>query len=362
MPHPIAVVKSAEIRRSIEWRFDLDIRRVPRWTRGLAVACVACHAPPCDAVSPGVTQSCAIPGWTDRDIDLRPPDRWDGVSPVPVLLALHGGGGDRTSAARVGCPGGDPASPGCLSVVAGNAGFAVVYADGTRSRVGNLRTWNAGGGADGWQCVSGRACAEGVDDLAYLDAVRAVVEGLLPVDGWYATGHSNGGAMAYRLACARSEVFRGIAPTGAGNQSATAPGCAPTAPVAILDLHGTADPCWAYGGGPAACLQTDGGAKIGVEATLTGTPDQPGWTTHLGCDGGTRVSPVPDRADDGMHTDEITYTGCRAPLVHLKTWGGGHTVPGGEPTASVRLVGPVTEDFLANERIVQFLLTVRTDD
>jgi polyhydroxybutyrate depolymerase len=246
-----------------------------------------------------------------------------------------------------------------LSVVAGTAGFAVVYADGTRSRIGNLRTWNAGGGVDGWQCVSGRACADGVDDLAYLDAVRAVVEGLLPVEGWYATGHSNGGAMAYRLACERSDVFRGIAATGAGNQAAASPGCAPTAPVAILDFHGTEDPCWAYAGGPAACLQTDGGDKVGVAATLTGAPGLPGWTTHLGCDGGTQVTPVPDRADDGMHTDEIAYTGCRAPLVHLKTWGGGHTVPGGDPLTSVQRVGPVTQDLLANERIVQFLLTLR---
>jgi polyhydroxybutyrate depolymerase len=202
-----------------------------------------------------------------------------------------------------------------------------------------------------------------VDDLAYLDAVRATVEGLVPVEGWYATGLSNGGAMSYRLACARAGTFRGIAPLGAGNQSAAFPGCAPTAPVAVLDFHGTADACWGYETGTLACAQRDGGKKIGARASLEGgEAGLTGWATHLGCSreaGGfaTTRQPLADRADDGLRSEEIRYEGCAAPLVHVVTHGGGHTVPGG--FAYLDVSGAVTTDFLASERIVAFFAGLR---
>ena len=39
------------------------------------------------------------------------------------------------------------------------------------------RTWNAVGGVGDFQCVSGRACAEGVDDIAYPVALGAAIAG-----------------------------------------------------------------------------------------------------------------------------------------------------------------------------------------
>ncbi len=327
----------------------------------------------CEKARPGQAVSCRVragaaapdPRWDDRAFDLVVPAGWDGTTPLPVILALHGGGGNRRSAERVTCPRGDTDDPGCLTSLATAAGFAVVRPDGTAGPL-KLRTWNAGGGENGWQCVSGRACARGVDDLAYLDAVRATVEGVLPVEGWYATGLSNGGAMSYRLACERAEVVRGIAVFGAGNQAAAFPGCAPAGPVAILDVHGTADACWGYATGTTACAQRDGGKKVGARATLEGGDGLTGWATHLGCaraPGGDFVTErvrLPDRAADGLWSEEVRYAGCVAPLMHVVTHGGGHTVPGGYSYLDV--AGAVTTDFLASERIVGFFSALRPKD
>jgi polyhydroxybutyrate depolymerase len=220
-----------------------------------------------------------------------------------------------------------------------------------------MRTWNAGGGRDGWQCTSGRACASGVDDIAYLDAVRAVVQARVPAESWFATGLSNGGAMSYRLACERAGVFRAIAPIGAGNQAAAFPGCAPEAPVALLHVHGTADPCWGYEGGSTACAQRDGLRKVGVRESIVGDAGIAGWATHLGCSGPVRETALPDTADDGMRSVERRHEGCAAPLVELVVEGGGHTVPDG--FRYLRRAGPVTRDLSGSRRIVAFFDEVR---
>ena len=177
-------------------------------------------------------------------------------------------------------------------------------------------------------------------------------------------GLSNGGAMSYRLACARAGVFRAIAPLGAGNQVAASPGCAPSAPVGVLDVHGTADACWGSETGTAACAQRDGRKKVGARTTLEGGDGLTGWASHLRCaraSNGAFVTErvaIPDPTADGLWSEEVRYQGCAAPLLHVVTHGGGHTVPGGYAYRDV--AGAVTTDFLASERIVGFFTALRT--
>jgi polyhydroxybutyrate depolymerase len=118
-----------------------------------------------------------------------------------------------------------------------------------------------------------------VDDLGYVDDLMKTLQELFPVDSQriYSVGISNGGAMSYRLACTRSEIFAGIASIGGGNQGAQVQGCTPSRPVAILEEHGTGDLCWPFEGGTGACVQRDGDQKVSVEESLVGTEEVPGW-------------------------------------------------------------------------------------
>ena len=319
-----------------------------------AVAISACAAAkprdcsPADA-KPGAVLTCEVPGFDRRPYDVHLPPDYDRARPVPVILAIHGGGGNAGGARRVTCPGGDVESPGCLHAMAVREGFAVVSPNGTSSRLlSRLRTWNAGGGAKGWKCVSGRACKDGVDDLAYFRALLADLARRVAVDARriYATGISNGGAMSHRLACQMSERIAAIAAVGGANQYATTVPCAPSRPVPVLQIHGTKDPCWHYEGGETACAQRDGTAMIAVEASMRI------WATINGCASAGRGEPL--ASEPGIETARISWTGCRAETTLIRVAGGGHVWPGGWPYFGEWMIGPMVGGWSANRVILDF--------
>lgn len=180
-------------------------------------------------VGAGDQVACVTPGWLDRAFDLHVPQGWDGSSPLPVVLLFHGGGANRGTSNPTTCPGGDRASPRCFVAQAGARGIAVIVPDGTGNRpLRGIRAWNAGG-APGWECVSGGACEAGIDDVGYVGDVLAEVGRTIPIDPRrrYATGISNGGAIAHRLGCELAPPLAAIAPVGGANQSPTPAAPAP---------------------------------------------------------------------------------------------------------------------------------------
>ena len=297
-----------------------------------------------------ISTTCTTPGEPGRPYEVHLPDAFDPNEPTPVMFVIHGGGGNSSAAIGGACPNGDRNSPRCLHQLALRKGWVVVSPSGTSSRaIAKLRTWNAGGGKDGWQCVSGRGCKDGVDDIAYFDALLNDLGAHMTIDEErvYATGLSNGGAMSHRLACERANVFAAIAPVGGGNQFETTADCAPSAPVAVLQIHGTADPCWTLDGGPGACLQRDGLKKQGIDVTVRN------WANRNGCGEEPVITDVPDKADDGMTTRHWKYEGCRAAVEYLRIENGGHTYPNGHQYLGEDRVGPATKDF-GSEVIIEF--------
>ncbi len=307
----------------------------------LAAGCNLDRAERCAGldVAAGDDLACVTPGWLDRAFDLHVPPGWDGTAPLPVIVLFHGGGASRGSSDRTTCPGGDRASPRCLVAQAEARGYAVIIPDGTGGRpLRGIRTWNAGG-APGWDCVSGAACQAGVDDLAYVSDMLAEVGRALPIDPHrrYATGISNGGALAHRLGCQLTPALAAIAPVSGANQFADTGGaCSPALPV--LQLHGTADPCWQFDGGTHACIGVDA-LKTSVAATLEG------WRVRNGCAATFVDTPVPDRdPTDGVTVVHRVWDGCAQATELYRLDGGGHTWPGGYQYLGVDEVGPVDRD------------------
>lgn len=295
---------------------------------------------------PGETVECAV---GERSYHAHLPA--SGAGPYPVVFAFHGGGGSGAGMNRSTCPDGDEADPGCLSAVADREGFVVVYPEGTGGRLfPDLRTWNAGGGVGDWQCVSGRACDEGVDDVAFFDAVLADLGRWTAVDPArvYATGMSNGAAMAWRLACERAEVLAAVAPVAGADQYGAAQGCAATTPVPVMQVHGTEDPCWPFDGGVAGCLQDDGKTKTGVEDSLARA------AARAGCGDEVVTEALPDLTDDGTTSRYERRQGCAAAVELLRIEGGGHTWPDGQAYLREKRIGRVEQDFPGNEAIWDF--------
>jgi polyhydroxybutyrate depolymerase len=302
-----------------------------------------------EAAKPGAVLTCDVPGFKGRPYDLYLPFDYAPSKPVAVILAIHGGGGNAQGAARTGCPGGDVASKDCLHAMAGREGVAVVYPNGTSSRLlARLRTWNAGGGEKGWQCVSGRACQDGVDDIAYFRALLEDLARRVAVDPRriYATGLSNGGAMSHRLACQLGDRIAAIAAFGGANQYATTKPCTPPRPVPVMQIHGTADPCWPYDGGKQACAQRDDLAKISVDESMRI------WAVINGC--GATGAPALLAQPKGIRIERIGWAGCRAESVLVRMVGGGHVWPDGWGYLNERIIGPAVGGWSGNRAILDF--------
>ena len=163
------------------------------------------------------------------------PPSYDGRRPAPVVIVLHGGSGNAQGMQRM----------TLMNQAADRHGFLAVYPQGTGPQLlgKTLGSWNAE------QCCP-KAVDEHVDDVGFIAAMLEQLASDVAIDRsrMYATGHSNGAMLSYRLACELSEQIAAIAPVGAQVQLSN---CAPTRPVPVIHFHGTDDPCALYDGGPA---------------------------------------------------------------------------------------------------------------
>lgn len=284
-----------------------------------------------------------VPGWPNRPYELHIPDGYDSSRPTPVVLAIHGGGGNSQSMARLTCPNGALDNPGCLNKIADREGFIVVYPNGTPSPFfPNRRTFNAG------NCC-GTALERNVDDISYFRALLDDLRQAVNVDSSrvYATGMSNGAMMAHKLACELSDRITAIAPVGGGIGITT---CKPVRPISALQIHGNEDEFYPFHGGvgPRSPTQTN---FISIPATVSG------WVSRNGCSPSPTVTWEPDRDPrDGTRVRKEVYSLCReeAEVVLYVVEGGGHTWPGGWQYFPEQIIGRTSRDINANEVIWEF--------
>jgi len=326
-------------------------------TVGVAASVLACSGAVSDEASTseaayGGNHVLRVAGWPLRPVVVHVPPAYAPAAPAPLLLVLHGGGHDAAKMVELTCPRGDVYDAGCLHRVAERAGFVTAYLNGTpNAHAPSIRTWNGGGGRDGFSCVSNLACERDVDDVAYVDAVLDMVEARMAIDPErvFATGISNGGAMAHRLACERSDRIAGIVAVAAGNQFSTTAPCVPTHPVSVLQIHGTDDAMWPFEGGP---MPKNPGVGIGARAS---TDD---WALRNGCRPTPAVSGLPDVAPlDGTRARLERHPACvgGADVSLLVIEGGGHTWPSGYQYQSESKVGRTSYDVDANLLLVEYL-------
>lgn len=294
-----------------------------------------------------------IKNWPGRPYTIHIPDGYNPSKQFAVVLAIHGGGANSESAAKVTCPNGKLSDPKCLNKLADREGFVVVYPNGTSNPgTRNIRTWNAGGGEKGYLCVSEYACKNNIDDIKYFQDLLDDLEMLINIDKKriFATGISNGAAMSHRLACELSDQIAAIAPIAGGNQFGAVSSCAPSRAIPVLQIHGTSDPAWPYDGG----IGRLGGGKEGVFISAPKTVSE--WAARNNCDTTPIKKNLPDKTNDGTKVTQEDYTGCRdgASIVFITINGGGHTWPQGNQYLSEFLIGKTSQDINTNEIIWEF--------
>lgn len=247
-------------------------------------------------------------GGRTRRFAVHVPAGYDPARRTPVVLDLHGR--NSTASQQMIISG--------MRRKADEAGFIAVHPEGV------AQTWNAG-------VCCGEAMSEDVDDVGFVAALLDELERSLCVDSGrvFATGLSNGGYMAHRLACELADRVAAVAPVAGPN--GTVP-CEPARPVSVLHFHGTDDGVVPYDGY---------GGTLSVPGTMRD------WASRNGCD-----ATSTDYLSEGDVRCE-RWGGCREGTgVELCTIdGGGHQWPGGQ---TIPFLGHNTDDIDATDAMWAF--------
>ncbi|MBA4324034.1 MAG: hypothetical protein C0426_02960 [Rhodobacter sp.] len=245
---------------------------------------------------------------------------------APLILALHGGGGDPDQFAQA----------SGLARAANRAGFAVAFPAGTGRRDDRLLTWNGG------YCC-GLAARRGVDDMGFLRLVISDAAQRFGVDGQgvYLTGMSNGAILAETFAAQNPDLVRAVAGV-AGTMDTSRTRVRGQVPALII--HGTADTMvpFAGGRGDTSLTRTDfASVPSVVQAFLAPWGGVPAKTSR-------RI----DTRNDGTSVIVTDHeTRGRVVLRLLTVEGGAHHWPGGR---KARPTEGKTQEIDANAEILRF--------
>jgi polyhydroxybutyrate depolymerase len=223
----------------------------------------------------------------------------------PLILALHGYGASSEILNKY-VP---------IAQLADEVGALLVTPDGTADSKGS-RFWNATDACCNFE-------KSNVNDLEYLQYIidEAIAKHDADPDRIFVIGYSNGGFMAHRLACELSEKVAAIASVS-GSTFASAERCVPKRPVAVLQVHGNADPSVHYEGG-----HTVGRTDFPVHPSALQTVTT--WANLDHCKTPSKVRGKIDIEDKlaGAETEVRYFDGCEGGGVELWTVdGGGHMV------------------------------------
>lgn len=206
-----------------------------------------------------------------RQYRLHIPPSYTGEEPVPLMLALHGGGGNaRSFEKRSG-----------FDEVSDKEGFIVAYPDAYGIFKYRLHAWNSG-------TIASLASRKKIDDVGFLmELINSLsTEYAINESQIYVTGHSNGAMITYCLAAECSGKIAPVAPVSGTIGGYEAEGAPlyhipdPKEPVTVIHIHGRQDTHLPYDGG-------HGKNARGTRIDLSVNDSISFWINQNGC------SPVP---------------------------------------------------------------------
>lgn len=216
----------------------------------------------------------------ERDFLLL--DARRGKAPTPLVIALHGGGGNgATMVPR-------------WRDLAEREGLVTVFPEGV-GRTARMGTWNAEG-------CCGYAMTENSADIAFVAAIidRMIASGTVDADRVYVTGMSNGGMMTHRIAIALSDRIAAAAVVAGAMFGGEA---MPKRPVPMLIMHGVRDQIVGYDGG------TSPMALVARSQSRPFLPVRSAVDFWAGADGCTAKSTQSGDGDEEITIE--THSGCR---------------------------------------------------
>jgi polyhydroxybutyrate depolymerase len=270
----------------------------------------------------------------ERQYLIHLPPGFARAKSLPLIFALHGGGGNYKNTIRF--YGFDKG--------ADQNNFIIVYPNAVN------KAWSMPG-------ITSRVkdLDKSVDDVKFISVLldTLIAEYKADPKHVFCSGISRGGMMSFYLAYKLSDRIAGIAPVCGGISAAISASYSFAHPMPVLMINGTEDHLVSYSGGAGSLNKRNEGS---AEADMLPTEDLLAKIVGLNhCD----QAPVVTRLDDldpgdGCTAVDYLYTCKDIPVEFIKEIGAGHTWPGGSQYLPKFIVGRVCRDFSATEKIFDF--------
>ncbi len=286
-----------------------------------------------DMVDPDPTfptpQTLQFAGRT-RAYTVRLPQTYDGLQPLPLVLALHGSGQPPRELRDV----------AEFDAEADAKNLIVVFPEAVELN------WNDGREVDGITAYD-----EDVDDVGFLDALIGVLDSAYNVDDArvYAVGFSNGGIMCMRLGLEAPQTYAALGSVKGALPVELAERPVPVTPTPFIFYASTTDPVVPFEGGTIS----SGGLVLGTFLSVPETVAA--WVNINGADAPPIETPVPDTANDGTTATQFTFAGDN-PVDYYQIEGAGHNWPGGPRLQALFGPGSVSQEVQAGALTVDFFL------
>lgn len=265
-------------------------------------------------------------GTQQREFAIDIPQSYsDDGEPMPLIFVLHGAGGS----------GNGIRSFSGFSELGEEMGFISVFPSGM------------GGGWNDGRPDPGLAA---IDDIGYFNHVIRLLTNSLNIDEnrIYATGHSMGGMMSFRLGCNLPQYFAAIASVASTMPLYIQAECDAAPPLPVLLIQGTDDHVVPW---------------MGIRNGYLSAPrTMEYWADHNGCTYEPEFVLEPDvRPDDGTLVIREQYDDCDDEVMMYGIYQGGHTWPGRPIMAGFDL-GVTSYDINAADVIWAFFERQSLDD
>jgi polyhydroxybutyrate depolymerase len=256
----------------------------------------------------------------------------DNIKTYPLLISLHGGGGNIESNIKL--------SKGRLIELKEIHKYFLLFPEGYKKQ------WN-----DGRIVPGSEAHIKNIDDVGYLKYLIQYIIKHFPVDKnkIYIFGISNGGMMSFRFACENSDIIAGFASIAATMPEHLKANCNPQKKLKMILMVGTEDPLVPYDGGEVKVLFRKRGKVLSAEETIKF------WFNKNECN--TNFFQTELNKDPATKTMIYHYNCKNNTFIRFyKIIHGGHTWPGGYQYLPEWYIGKTTKNFNAEEEIITYFL------
>jgi len=275
----------------------------------------------------------------ERQYMVHLPPAFDVSKKLPVILALHGGGG--TYKNTINFYG--------FNDVADKNNFIIVYPNAVN------KAWAMPGITS-----RNKKLDTTVDDVHFISVLIDTLIAEYNIDDKrvFCSGISRGGMFSFYLAYKLNDRIAGIAPVCGGISQTVGDAYTLFRPIPVLMINGTDDPLVKYNGGYGILNRRNEGSE---DADMLPAEDLLAKIVKFdNCNNNRVVTDLPDNdPTDGCTAIESIYNCNNVTVDFIKINNGGHTWPGGSQYLPKFIIGRVCRDFSAAEKIVSFFSSIK---